>query len=65
MYTRKLGAFLEWILQNKAGHLLMVTQRRILNRERTDVLRKNNGGGGGGGGWFSTDLHYLALHTDL
>ena len=29
--------FLEWILQNKAGHLMVFTQRSILNRESPDV----------------------------
>ena len=29
--------FLERILQNKAGHLMMLTQRSILNRDSTDV----------------------------
>ena len=27
------GLFPEWILQNKAGHLMMFTQRSILNRQ--------------------------------
>ena len=29
--------FLEWILQNKAGHLMMFTQRSISDRDSTDV----------------------------
>ena len=31
------GLFLEWILQNKAGHLMMFTQRSVLCRGSTDV----------------------------
>ena len=31
------GLFLEWILQNKAGHLKMFTQRSIFNHDSTDV----------------------------
>ena len=29
--------FLEWILQNKAGHLMMFTQRSVIDRDSTDV----------------------------
>ena len=29
--------FLEWILQNKAGHLMVFTQCSILNRDSPDV----------------------------
>ena len=64
--------FLEWILQNKAGHLIMFTQRGILNRDGTD-LDKNKAEncielhfGSKHPFWgFSTDLHYLGLSTDL
>ena len=60
--------FLEWILQNTAGHLMMFAQRSILNRDSTDVdknkaelhLSSEHPFWG-----FSTDLHYLGLSTDL
>ena len=29
--------FLEWILQNKAGHLMMFAQRSILNLDGSDL----------------------------
>ena len=29
--------FLEWVLQNKAGHLMMFTQCSILDRDSPDV----------------------------
>ena len=31
------GLFLEWILQNKAGHLMMSTQHSILNHDSADI----------------------------
>ena len=33
--------FQEWILQNKARNLMMLTQRSILNRDSTDVDKNN------------------------
>ena len=62
----------EMVLQNKAGHLMMFTQRSILNRDGTD-LDKNKAEncielhlGSEHPFWgFSTDLHYLGLSTDL
>ena len=36
--------FLEWILQNKDGHLMIFTQRSILNRDGTDVDKEQGRG---------------------
>ena len=66
--------FLEWILQNKDGHLMMFTQRStcILNRDSTDEDRNKAENwielhwGSEHPFWgFSTDLRYLAQSTDL
>ena len=61
--------FLEWILQNKAGHLMVFTQCSILNRDSHDVdenRRSRHLLGRELPFWgFSTDLHYLGLSTAL
>ena len=58
--------------QNKAGHLMMFTQRSVLNRDSTDVDKNKAENwielhlGSKHPFWgFSTDLHYLALSTEL
>ena len=75
--VEKQGFFLEWILQNKAGHLTMFTQCSINHaspdleenrspfvRQRTEKIEFHLGREHPFWG-FSPDQHYLGLSTDL